>query len=408
MINIESANNMKGWKRKKIGEVCNLYQGLGINVKTKHYLVKKSNLPLLRIKDLKNNTVEQYIDPNNYPQSCLVNEKDLIYTRTGQIGLVFMGRFGILHNNSFRIVPDESLLREYLFLFLQSDRFKEKIVKLSSRAAQPDITHKLFKEQMIFVPPLSEQKRIVSIVDEAFEAIDIAIDNTKQNLTNARELFDSYLNAIFTQKNDGWEEKKLEDICREITVGHVGSMASKYKESGIPFLRSQNILPFKVKLDNVVFIDDVFHPALKKSQLRPGDLAIVRTGYPGTAAVIPKELEMVNCSDLVIVKPDDNINPHYLCLFFNSVFGKSLVGSRLVGAAQKHFNITTAKKVLIPFPCLIEQDELVAKMNEVAIETQKPNALKLSTAKNSPPSTNSNNPSCTKHLQANSPPIKQI
>ena len=363
---------------------------------------------MLRIKDLKNNTVEQYIDPNNYPQSCLVNEKDLIYTRTGQIGLVFMGRFGILHNNSFRIVPDESLLREYLFLFLQSDRFKEKIVKLSSRAAQPDITHKLFKEQMIFVPPLSEQKRIVSIVDEAFEAIDIAIDNTKQNLTNARELFDSYLNAIFTQKNDGWEEKKLEDICREITVGHVGSMASKYKESGIPFLRSQNILPFKVKLDNVVFIDDVFHPALKKSQLRPGDLAIVRTGYPGTAAVIPKELEMVNCSDLVIVKPDDNINPHYLCLFFNSVFGKSLVGSRLVGAAQKHFNITTAKKVLIPFPCLIEQDELVAKMNEVAIETQKPNALKLSTAKNSPPSTNSNNPSCTKHLQANSPPIKQI
>lgn len=136
MINIESVNNMKGWKRKKIGEVCNLYQGLAINVKTKHYLVEKSNLPLLRIKDLKNNTVEQYIDSNNYPQSCLVNEKDLIYTRTGQIGLVFMGRFGILHNNSFRIVPDESLLREYLFLFLQSDEFKEKIVKLSSRAAR--------------------------------------------------------------------------------------------------------------------------------------------------------------------------------------------------------------------------------------------------------------------------------
>jgi type I restriction enzyme, S subunit len=213
MINIELVNDMKGWERKKIGEVCNLYQGLAINVKTKHYLVEKSDLPLLRIKDLKNNTVEQYVDPNNYPQSCLVNEEDLIYTRTGQIGLVFMGRFGILHNNSFKIVPDESLLKEYLFLFLQSDNFKEKIVKLSSRAAQPDITHKLFKEQIIFVPPLSEQKRIVSIVDEAFEAIDIAIDNTKQNLTNARELFDSYLNAIFTQKGDGWMEKKLGNTC---------------------------------------------------------------------------------------------------------------------------------------------------------------------------------------------------
>ena len=57
----------------------------------------------------------------------------------------------------------------------------------------------------VTIPPLSEQKRIVSIVDEAFEAIDIAIDNTKQNLTNVRELFESYLNAIFTQKGDGWK-----------------------------------------------------------------------------------------------------------------------------------------------------------------------------------------------------------
>lgn len=162
---------------------------------------------------------------------------------------------------------------------------------------------------------------------------------------------------------------KLEDICREITVGHVGSMASKYHGTGIPFLRSQNILPFRIKLNNVVFIDETFHATLKKSQLRPGDLAIVRTGYPGTAAVIPNDLEIANCSDLVIVKPDENINPHYLCLLFNSVFGKNLVGSRLVGAAQKHFNVTTAKKVLIRFPCLIEQDCLVAKMNEVAAET---------------------------------------
>jgi type I restriction enzyme S subunit len=221
------------------------------------------------------------------------------------------------------------------------------------------------------LPPLPEQKRIVAILDEGFEGIDRAIANTEKNLANSRELFESYLNAIFTQKGDGWEEKKLEDICKEITVGHVGSMASKYKDSGIPFLRSQNILPFRINLDNVVFIDKEFHSALKKSQLKPGYLAIVRTGYPGTAAVIPEEIGIANCSDLVIVKPGRNINAHYLCLFFNSIFGKLLVGSRLVGAAQKHFNITTAKKVLIPFPSLTEQNRLVTKMDELAAETQR-------------------------------------
>jgi len=53
----------------------------------------------------------------------------------------------------------------------------------------------------------------VAIADEAFEGIDRAIRNTEKNLSNARELFESYLNSIFTQKGDGWEEKKLGDIA---------------------------------------------------------------------------------------------------------------------------------------------------------------------------------------------------
>ena len=149
------------WSHKKLGEVCDLYQGLAINAKTKHLLVEKSDLPLLRIKDLKNNTVEQYVDPSNYPKNSLVDESDLIYTRTGQIGLVFTGKKGILHNNSFKIEPKNELSKEYLFLWLQNPDFKSKIIALASRAAQPDITHVLFKQQIIVIPSLFEQKTIV-------------------------------------------------------------------------------------------------------------------------------------------------------------------------------------------------------------------------------------------------------
>lgn len=148
-------------------------------------------------------------------------------------------------------------------------------------------------------------------------------------------------------------------------------MKMEYKESGVPFLRSQNIRPFEVSMDNAMFIDGAFHCALKKSQLRPGNLAIVRTGYPGTAAVIPPELPDSNCSDLVIVRPSKEVNPHFLAAFFNSAFGKQLVLGKIVGAAQKHFNITAAKEVMLHVPPMPEQRSIVAKLDDLREETQR-------------------------------------
>ena len=155
-------NKGDDWVEKTLGEVCSLYQGLAINRKTKHYLVEKSNLPLLRIKDLRNNTAEQYVDENNYPKNSLVNKDDIIYTRTGNsLGLVFRGRYGVLHNNSFKIIPNNLLSRDYLFIWLQNPLFKSKIFGLAFKAAQPDITHKIFKLQQIKIPPIKEQQKIV-------------------------------------------------------------------------------------------------------------------------------------------------------------------------------------------------------------------------------------------------------
>ena len=159
------ANPGKDWEEKTLGDICSLYQGIAINAKTKNALVEKSDLPLLRIKDLKNNTVEQYIDPNNYPVNALVNESDIIYTRTGSLGLVFRGKRGVLHNNSFKVVPSSELDKDFLFIWLQNPIFKSKIMGLALKAAQPDITHAIFKIQGISIPPLPEQKTIVKKLD---------------------------------------------------------------------------------------------------------------------------------------------------------------------------------------------------------------------------------------------------
>jgi type I restriction enzyme S subunit len=95
---------------------------------------------------------------------------------------------------------------------------------------------------------------------------------------------------------------KLTEVCERITVGHVGPMADKYTAEGVPFLRSQNITPFRLNLDDIKFIPPDFHEKLRKSALQPGDVAVVRTGYPGTACVIPNTFTELNCADLAAVR----------------------------------------------------------------------------------------------------------
>ena len=148
-----------------IGDVCSLYQGIAINNKSKHLLVEKSSLPLLRIKDLKNNREEQYVSEEGYPVNSRVFEEDILYTRTGSLGLVFRGRNGVLHNNSFKVVPNDSIDKNYLFWWLQHASFKKAIMRLALKAAQPDITHAIFKIQKIEIPLLDDQKNWVENIE---------------------------------------------------------------------------------------------------------------------------------------------------------------------------------------------------------------------------------------------------
>ena len=151
---------------------------------------------------------------------------------------------------------------------------------------------------------------------------------------------------------------KLKDVCDRTTVGHVGPMAEKYTEEGVPFLRSQNITPFSLQLNDIKYVPPEFHKQLKKCALRPGDVAVVRTGHPGTACVIPESLPEANCADLVVITPSKNLNPYYLAAIFNSAWGKSSVAGNLVGVAQQHFNIGAAREMVIALPSRMMQDRI--------------------------------------------------
>ncbi len=154
-----------------------------------------------------------------------------------------------------------------------------------------------------------------------------------------------------------WQTVRLKDVANEITVGHVGSMASEYVEAGVPFLRSLNIEPFRINENDLRFITLEFHMKLRKSALRPGDVVIVRTGKPGATALVPPWLKEANCSDLVIVRPGKELNNRFFVYFMNSV-AKRHVAAHIVGAVQQHFNVGSSRDLIINLPPIHEQQAI--------------------------------------------------
>jgi type I restriction enzyme S subunit len=111
------------------------------------------------------------------------------------------------------ILPKENIDLDYLNYSLMSVDFK----KYVAGAAIPHIYFKDYKNEPFLWMPLPEQQRIVSILDEAFAAIAKAKANAEQNLKNAKELFESYLQGVF--ENGNWETKTIEMVCDEIFAG---------------------------------------------------------------------------------------------------------------------------------------------------------------------------------------------
>ena len=155
-----------------------------------------------------------------------------------------------------------------------------------------------------------------------------------------------------------WQPVTLNDVADEVTVGHVGPMAHQYIDSGIPFLRSLNVQPFRINVRDLKYISRQFHEQLQKSALRPGDVVIVRTGKPGACAVIPDWLAEANCSDLVVIRASPKVRPAYISYVVNSSAGHH-IDAHTVGAVQQHFNVASARQIQLNLPPVAEQDRIL-------------------------------------------------
>lgn len=156
-----------------------------------------------------------------------------------------------------------------------------------------------------------------------------------------------------------WEKKELSDICELITVGIANSATQAYRNTGVIMFRNQNIKENYLDTSDLIYIDPEFEKRYKKKRLKADDLLIVRTGYPGTACLVPPEYEDAQTFTTLIARLIKNENvPAYVCQYINSPLGKSYFESTQIGGGQKNSGAKILENFPISLPSLPEQQKI--------------------------------------------------
>jgi type I restriction enzyme S subunit len=231
-----------------------------------------------------------------------------------------------------------------------------------------NLNSKAYMAIKISFPPLPEQQRIVRILDEAFAAIAVARANAEKNLRNARELFESYLNAVFTRRGEGWVERTLKALAT-IMYGYTESATDR--RIGPKFLRITDIQNNVVNWENVPYCK-ISNEDKPKYLLNGGDIVFARTGATtGKSYLVKDPPEAVFASYLIRVQIDNNeLLPDFLYLFFQSSNYWDSIQTGISGSAQGGFNATKLGELRIPYPISTnEQKNLVSDLSEINIVT---------------------------------------
>jgi type I restriction enzyme S subunit len=267
----------------------------------------------------------------------------------------------------FVLRPKPGIDHRFVFYSLFTENFIGQMESLQKGASYPAVTDGDVRAQEIPVPPLAEQQRIVGLLDEAFEGLATAKANAEKNLQNARALFESHLQSVFTQRGPGWVEKKVSEIAKH----SLGKMLDKAKNKGEPqpYLRNINVRWFTFDLSDLLQMP--FLPTeTEKYTAMKGDVLICEGGYPGRAAIWDEDYPIYFQKALHRVRfHQPELNKWFV--FYLSVQDSSgQLKKHFSGTGIQHFTGEVLARFPIPVPPLPELRRAVAKFEALSEETQ--------------------------------------
>jgi len=376
---------MKNWDKIKLGDLCEVITK-GTTPTSIGYNFTDSGIKFIKVESL---TESGEIIPNKVAyidEAChqalkrsQLKKNDILFSIAGALGRIGIVKEDILPANTnqalaiIRLKKDSNALVEFIAKYFNSNIVTDEIEKLRIGAAQQNLSLTQLNNLFVPLPPLPEQQRIISILDEAFAAIAKAKANAEQNLKNAKELFESYLQGVFEKKGDGWEEKIIKEVC-ELKSGTTISTNLERSEGDVLYVKVGDMtLP-----ENEVEINTssrfVYRAEIKANQIIPNG-AIIFPKRGGAIATNKKRIiikpTIVDLNTMAII-PGSKIDADYFFHWFQLIDLNSISN----GTSIPQINNYSFDDVKIPFPKSKEtQQTIVRQLDALRAETQKLEAV---------------------------------
>ncbi|CAC9628522.1 Type I restriction-modification system, specificity subunit S [uncultured Gammaproteobacteria bacterium] len=346
----------KGWEVKKLGEVCEVEYGTRV-------VRKRDGGTIFPVYGGGGATF--FMDTFNR-EDCLVVARFAMSEKCTRFvkGKLFLNDSGL----SVKTKNDKEINQE--FLNLQFLHLNDYIYSLARGAAQKNLNVPIFRKLEIHYPrSLKAQKRIVAILDKTFAALTKAETIATTNLQNAKELFESYLQGVLSDKR--WTIVKLNNVCEKVEYG---SSSKSLAVGELPVLRMGNIQDGRLAWDDLKFSNN--KEDNKKYILKHNDVLFNRTNSPewvGKTAIYKSEMPAIFAGYLIrIHRKKDLLNADYLNYYLNSQMARNYGNTVIISSVnQANINGTKLKKYPIPLPTLKKQKEIVQKLEQLQSQVKK-------------------------------------
>ena len=358
----------ENWYQTTLGKICDK----SFNIKWQDHLNKKFEYIDLSSVSRKKLTITETttINSQNAPSRAkkIVLQNDVIFATTRPT----LRRATIINKNYHNQIcstgyavlrPNKTIVDEgYIYYFLLSDGFMQRMENLQRGASYPAVSDKdVFQTSLLLPKSLEEQKQIVAILDKAFTAIDQAKANIEKNIENAKELFQSKLNDIFSQKGDGWEEKTLGELGKVSMCKRILKKQTT-PDGEIPFYKIGTF----GKEPNAFISKEIYDEFRSKYSFpKKGDILLSASGTIGRRVIYNGEPAYFQDSNIVWIDNNEElVTNEYLYQFYGVCnFNPSK------GATISRLYNDDLRKIKISFPSIEEQKVIIPKMIKLSNKT---------------------------------------
>ena len=260
------------------------------------------------------------------------------------------------------------LLDSWLIYFLNFSDLSKYITGLTVQK----LNQAKMRDIEIPLPSIDEQKRIVGILDEVFEGVAKAKENVEGNLRNVSEVFEAYLQSVFSSPRDGWEEKSLGKVYDTRDGTHD---SPKYQNEGFALVTSKNLKKDAVTFDNIKYISKEDYAKINaRSKVDKGDVLFAMIGTIGSPVVVEIEPNFA-IKNVALFKIPKSQDSYFLKYYLDSKFVIDKMMREANGTTQKFVGLGYLRNFKIYLPSLSEQKSIVTKLDALSTETKKLEAI---------------------------------